>query len=254
MLLLLVTIYMVTHIALQTNKNNVAFPLSQLWFMGLFTQIWPAGLDIISNFSKIYSFYLNPYSEERLFFFLTTKILHSFIPTTTIASPTTQSPLLSQSHYCHSHMCSFKVWQWKCQATVKSFQYLCPGWKQKAPAGQFTHCFQVCASMMLIGRYVVAHWTHPFLMDLPSADVQFPHHAPGLSQGQTVKTNHERYSRWPDILMESIGMFLRECQALLSASLSKPPYISDFRKTKWGLYFPKFNQPQANSFRKFVQP
>lgn len=73
MLLLLVTIYMVTHIALQTNKNNVAFPLSQLWFMGLFTQIWPAGLDIISNFSKIYSFYLNPYSEERLFFFFNHK-------------------------------------------------------------------------------------------------------------------------------------------------------------------------------------
>lgn len=38
MLLLLVTIYTVTHIALQTNKNNVAFPLPQLWFIGIFTQ------------------------------------------------------------------------------------------------------------------------------------------------------------------------------------------------------------------------
>lgn len=68
MLLLLVTIYTVTHIALQTNKNNVAFPLSQLWFMGLFTQIWTACLDITSRFPKIYSFYPNSHTEEGLFF------------------------------------------------------------------------------------------------------------------------------------------------------------------------------------------
>lgn len=56
MLLLLVTIYMVTHIALQTNKNNVAFPLSQQCFMGFLLQVWPAGLDMTSNSPEIYSF------------------------------------------------------------------------------------------------------------------------------------------------------------------------------------------------------
>lgn len=51
--------------------------------------------------------------------------------------------------------------------------------------------FEVCVSVMLTGRYLTAHRTYPFLMDLLSANVQFPNHAPGLSQEQTVKTIHE---------------------------------------------------------------
>lgn len=56
------------------------------------------------------------------------------------------------------------------------------------------------ASLHTVSRFV-SHWCSqadkrqpieliPFLW-IYSANVQFPHHAPGLSQEQTVKTNHE---------------------------------------------------------------
>lgn len=77
MLLLLVTIYMVTHIALQTNKNNVAFSLSQRWLMGFWLWIWPAALDTTSNFPQIYSFCFKPHPERGFFFFLNGK---AFVP------------------------------------------------------------------------------------------------------------------------------------------------------------------------------
>lgn len=67
MLLLLVTIYTVTHIALQTNKNNVALPLSQRWFMGFLLPVWPAGLEMTSNSPQIYSFCLKPCPKWGLF-------------------------------------------------------------------------------------------------------------------------------------------------------------------------------------------
>lgn len=85
---------------------------------------------------------------------------------------------------------------------------------------------------------MVAHWTHPFLMDLPSADVQFPHHAPGLSQGQTVKTNHERYSalarhtdgKYRHVFEGVLG--IAECQSI------KTSLHLRFQEDKMGLIFP----------------
>lgn len=148
MLLLLVTIYTVTHIALQTNKNNVTFPLSQWWFMGFLLQIWPAGLDMKSNSPEIYSFCLNLHPEQGFFFlnhkaFVTFGVLsshlvpHNLTPTPPHTSPFPNLSYFFQPHFCHFHVCSVHVWKWKHQSIVQSSWYLCPAWKQKLQQASF---------------------------------------------------------------------------------------------------------------------
>lgn len=95
-----------------------------------------------------------------IFFKTTRHLCHSLshLPTSCPVSPLSSLPTLLwspnlcwffQSHYWHFHTCSVYDWKQKHRAIVQSSWYLCPAWKQKVPAGQFSHYFQSSASVVL---------------------------------------------------------------------------------------------------------
>lgn len=183
MLLLLVTIYTVTHIALQTNKTNVAFPLSR-WFEGFLLWVWPAGLDMTSNSPQIYSFCSRPHPKCGIFLKPQSiyAILCLIFPACALSPHSHPTPLLffSVPLLAFSRLLSLRL-EAKASSHSAKFMISLPSLEVKGtsrPVFPLFPVFGLSGAHLCMGGHGMLHRTHRFLTALSFTEAQSPRYPP----------------------------------------------------------------------------